>query len=149
VICFHVDSSPGQVSAWKVKLLRNAWVIKEEYYQGWTQSGMKHWRNCTCTYGNKKDGVPLLTNYESNYGRFDPDGTERIVQKIQYEVTQLIPGAVDLSEFDVYQFLPPKVKIGEIKPAGLSCYHIAGIAIGIILILLGIYLKVMAMNVNN
>jgi hypothetical protein len=128
---------------WIVRLSRDTWVVKELDYLTTVQSG-KCWKKRVATYRKTHEGMPLLSNYRIDNGRFNPDGKKQITQQVQYEVTQLIPGAVDLSEFDVYQFLPPKAKIGEIKPAGLSCCRIAGIAIGIILILLGIYLKIRA-----
>ena len=59
-----------------------------------------------------------------------------------YDIIESKFGPVDLSEFDVAQFLPPGVKIGEVTPAGLSTARIASIVIGVILLILGIYMKI-------
>ncbi|MDR1385054.1 MAG: hypothetical protein LBJ67_14570 [Planctomycetaceae bacterium] len=59
----------------------------------------------------------------------------------EYEITKIIPGSVDLSEFDVAQFLPPQAKIGEITPAYFSWFIITCILLGVLLMILGTYMK--------
>ena len=87
--------------------------------------------------------MPLLSCYQQDYGVYDTDEaqTERIVRQVRYEVTNLIPGPVDLSEFDVAQFLPPGVEIG-VTAAEFSRGRIVAIISGIMLIILGVYLKI-------
>jgi len=134
----------------EIKLDRNSGVVKEIYRRtGLTRSSGEEeirWYRETCTYDGIVDGVPLLKTYQGSWGKYDKNAQEdKIIEQIQCEVTNLVPGPVDLSEFDVAQFLPPGVKIGEITPAGFSTARIIAIVIGILLVLFGIYMKIRIM----
>jgi len=59
-----------------------------------------------------------------------------------FDIVESKFGPVDLSEFDVAQFLPPGVRIGEVTPAGLSTARIVAIVIGVLLVIFGIYMKI-------
>jgi hypothetical protein len=76
-------------------------------------------------------------------GTFEQETQEETMfQQTRAVITNLIPGPPDLSEFDVSQFLPPGVKIGEfIEPTRFTTARIVAIVIGIILVILGIYLR--------
>jgi len=131
-----------------VWLDRNLWGVRSTYGRSQVTSpggtfGGIHWTREMCTYDGEVDGVPLLKTYQREEGTLAPETQEeRITRQILAEVTQLIPGPPDLSEFDVAQFLPPNVRIGEITKAQLSPARIIAIVIGVILIILGIYLKI-------
>ena len=136
--------SPPGWQTWTIRLCRESWVVRDVLEQGSSRRGHTFWKRYLRTYDGEFEGIPLLSSYQIDYGIYDPDDgeTERMISRVQYDVTQIIPGPVDLSEFDVAQFLPPNVKIGEITQAQLSPARIAAIIIGIILIILGIYLKI-------
>jgi len=131
----------------EIKLDKNSWGILEIYARsGLTlPSGEREiqWTREICTYDGVVDGVPLLKTYHRSFGKRDKNSQEdRMISQMSCEVTHLVLGAPDLSEFDVAQFLPPGVKVGEITPARLSTARIVTIVISIILIILGIYLKI-------
>jgi len=137
--------SPPHSSTWTIKLLRESWVIKDVFRQGWSGGGKnKFWRRYLCEYDGEFEGMPLLSSYQMDYGIYDTDEaqTERMLSRARYEVTKIVPGPVDLSEFDVAQFLPPGARIGEVTPAGLSTVRIVAIVIGILLVIFGIYMKI-------
>lgn len=135
--------SPSRPGTWTVRLLRSSWLIKDVLEQGMSGAGTKYWKRFRCEYNGEFEGMPLLTSYQIDVGIYDTDEaqTERTVQQIRYNVTKIVPGPVDLSEFDVAQFLPPGVKIGEVT-TGLSTARIVAIVIGVILVIYGIYLKI-------
>lgn len=128
----------------KVQLDRNSWVIKsvEMSYRTGVGSENIHWSREMCTYDGTVDGIHLLKTYQRSFGGYDANAQgEKIVQQMHVDVTNIVPGSVDISEFDVAQFLPPDTKIGEITPVRLSTARIAAIIIGVILVILGIYLR--------
>lgn len=131
----------------EIKFDRNSWVVKEAYawFKVTLDTGEEHisWAHAVCTYDGFADGVPLLKTYQRSEGIFD-HGTqdERMCQQILAEVTKIVPGPVDVSEFDVAQFLLPGAKIGEVTSAQLSPAWIAAIVTGIFLVILGIYMRV-------
>jgi hypothetical protein len=130
----------------EIKLDKNSWVVLDVYSRVEVphSSGKNEirWDRSVCTYDGAVDGVPLLKTYQRVFGNYNKDTqAESIAGQMQCEVTKIVPGPVDLSEFDVAQFLPPDVKIGEVMPAQLSSARIATIVIGIILVIFGIYLK--------
>jgi len=135
---------PPRIYTWALRLSRKNWVVKDILEQGWTLSGVKYWTRYRCEYDGEYEGMPLLSSYQIDFGIYDTDEaqTERTIRQIRYEVTKIVPGPVDLSEFDVAQFLPPGVRIGEVTPAGLSAVRIAAIVIGILLVIFGIYMKI-------
>ena len=119
--CIDRSSSTLRSSVWVVRLRRENWVVHDVFYQGWTAGG-KYWHRYRCLYDGEFEGMPLLSSYQQDCGIYDTDGArkESLEQQIRYDVTQIIPGPPDLSEFDVAQFLPPDVHIGEgIAPATL------------------------------
>jgi hypothetical protein len=133
----------------EISLDRHSWVVVETYSKGGVMlpSGEREirWTRETCTYDDIADSIPLLKTYQRSSGKNDATTREDMMfSRMQCEVTKIIPGPPDLSEFDVAQFLPPGVKIGEVTPltfAQLSSARIAAIVIGIVLIILGIYLR--------
>ena len=129
---------------WTVKFARKSWVIKDILEQGYTVGGKKFWKRYQCAYEGEFEGMPLLSSYQRDLGIYDNDEflTERLLYRVRYEVTQIIPGPPDLSEFDVAQFLPPGVRVGEIAKAQLSPARIIAIVIGVVLIILGISSRV-------
>ena len=139
---------PSLPSTWTVRLLRDSWVVKDAFVQAWSSGGKRIWQRYQRVYEGEYEGMPLLSSCQEDFGIFDPDDgkTERLLSRVQYEVTKIVPGPVALSEFDVTQFLPPDVKIGEVTPAGLSPVRIAAIIIGIILIVLGLYFRILRMR---
>jgi hypothetical protein len=138
--CIEIKSSLADSDAyWIFKLSRDHfWGVKETH-----EHAANFWHKTYCTYDGHKDGIPLLKSYRIDYGRYDLDAakTEQLTSQIQYEITNIIPGPVDLSEFDVAQFLPPQAKIGEITPARFSWFRIVCISLGILLMILGILMK--------
>ena len=133
----------------EVWLNRNSWGVRKTYKRSQVISqgdffGEIRWSREDCTYGGVVDGVPLLKTYQRSFGTCDKETQEEIIAgKVEYKVTNLIPGPPDLSEFDVAQFLPPGVKIGEdISPAHFTPIRIAAIVVGLILFILGIYMKI-------
>jgi len=134
---------------WIVRLSRESWVVKDTFYQDWSVSGKKFWQRHRCEYDGEFEGMPLLSSYYEDSGIYDAEDVqmERTVQQVRWDVTKLVPGPVDLSEFDVAQFLPPEADFGTVAPAvtptgGLSAVRIAAIVIGVVLVILGIYLKI-------
>ena len=131
----------------EIKLDRNSWCVKEIYCRtGLTLSSGEEevrWYREACTYGGIVDGMPLLKTYRMSFGKYDKNAQEdKIIGQMSCEVTNLIPGPPDLSEFDVAQFLPPGIKIGkDISPAHFSPIRIAAIVIGLTLFILGIYMR--------
>jgi len=142
----HLDSNPEDIRG-EIRLCRDTWVVRETYAKtlGIT-SGNIGWIRTLCTYDEVFDGVPLLKTYQRSSGDYDKETQEeKLTRQMFCEVTKIIPGPPDLSEFDVAQFLPPDVNIGEITPitfARLTTGRIVGIVIGVVLIILGIYLKI-------
>lgn len=135
---------PPQSNIWVVRLMRENWVVKDVFCQGWTVED-KYWQRFQCEYDGTFEDMPLLSNYQQNYGVYDTDKAqlERLVQQIRYDVTKIIPGPVDVSEFDVAQFLPPRTKVGDVTPASnISFVRIACIVVGIILMIFGLYMKI-------
>lgn len=132
----------------EIELYKDSWGIKETYsrYQVISQDGHLgeiRWAREKCTYDSVVDGVPLLKTYHRSFGTYDPKiQKETLQQQTQYEITNLISGPPDLSEFDVAQFLPPNTKVGEVTLTSLSFVRIAAVVIGIILIVFGIYMKI-------
>ena len=135
--------NPPRSSMWVARLCREKWVVRDALYQGWTAAG-KRYQRYRCVYDGEFEGMPLLVSYQIDRGIYDADEaqTERPTSQTRYEVTKLVPGAPDLSEFDVAQFLPPGARIGEITSGGLTPGRVAAIIIGIILVILGIYLRI-------
>gem|GEM_PF-4062128 len=135
---------PSRPCIYTIRLSRDTWVIEDILEQAYSRAGQKFWKRYRCIYDGEFEGMPLLSSYQEDLGVYDTDEcqTEILLEQTLCEVTKIIPGPVDLSEFDVAQFLPPNVKIGEITQAQLSPARIAAIVIGIILIILGIYLKI-------
>jgi len=133
---------PDWPNVWIVRLCREKWVVKDAFYRGWTRGG-PYCHRYQYVYDGEFEGIPLLASYQRNCANYDTDEsqTEELIQQIRWEVTKLIPGPPDLSEFDVVQFLPPGAKIGEITSGGFSAARIAAIVIGILLIIFGVYLR--------
>ena len=135
----------------EIRLDRNFGVVKETYSRGGVTfpDGKREirWTRETCTYDGMVDGIPLLKTYQRSSGIFDQSSQEEMItRQMMCEVTNLIPGPVDLSEFDVAQFLPPNVKIRELSWSPLSPARIAGMVIGTLLFMIGIYLKIRSMR---
>ena len=135
----------------RITLDRKSWGVLEVYARsGLTLSSGEreiNWTHEMCTYVENADDVPVLKTYQRSFGKYDKDfQNDRIIERIECKITQVIPGPPDLSEFDVAQFLQPGINIGEITRAQLTPGRIAAIAFGIILIILGIYLKVRSMR---
>jgi hypothetical protein len=123
--------------------LRDTWVVKELDYLTTIRSE-RYWKKKVATYRKTHGEMPLLASYRVDNGRFDPDGTKQITQRVLYEVTHLIPGPVPLAEFDVKQFLPPEADyVGiEVTRATMSAWRIICIVLGIILLAIGIGLQI-------
>jgi hypothetical protein len=133
----------------EIRLDRASWGIKESYWRAVATSPSDpawreiRWYREACTYNGRVDGVPLLKTYQRSEGTYDKNTQkEEVLRQMLCEITNLIPGPPDLSEFDVAQFLPPDVKIGEITPVSFTPARIAAIVIGVILLLLGIYMHI-------
>jgi len=141
------DSNPDDIAG-IIRLYMDSWVIEETYNKTQIVSPGKYygkigWIRTSCTYDGIVDGVPLLKTYQRSVGDYDKDTQEeKLTRQMLCEVTNLVPGPPDLSEFDVAQFLPPGVRIGEVTPAGLSTVRIVAIVIGILLVIFGIYMKI-------
>ncbi len=92
-----------------VSLRKDSWIVKESYAKTKAlSSGATGWVRCSCAYEGKVDGVPLLKTYVRSEGRFDKETQDEIaLQQMECEIANIIPGPVDLSEFDVKPFLPP------------------------------------------
>jgi hypothetical protein len=133
----HIDrlDFPSRPSTWTIRLFQNSWVIRDIFEQGWTGAGKKYWKRYRCEYDGEFEGIPLLSKHHEETGIYDTDDaqTERLIQQVQWEVTKLVPGPVDLSEFDVTQFL---------QPAWLFATKIAAVVIAIALVFLGIYMRI-------
>jgi hypothetical protein len=143
--------TPSLPSTWTVRFLRDSWVVKDAFVLAWSAGGHRFWQRYRREYDGEVEGMPLLSSCQEDFGIIDPDDgkTERLLSRVQYEVTKIIPGPPDLSEFDVAQFLPPGAKIEEVPPltfARLSPARIAAIVVGIVLIILGIYLRMRNRN---
>ena len=132
----------GTNARWIITLSQQTWAVIKTYYENDIPGLGKCWKTTHCYYEGKDGDIPLLKSYQIDFGYFDENGKMRLAQRDLYDVTNLVPGPPALSEFDVAQFLPPGVKIGEITSATLSPARIAAIVIGVILIILGIYLKI-------
>jgi hypothetical protein len=137
----------------EIRLDRITWGVKESYSRVTAMSSNDldwreiRWYRGICTYDGIVDGVPLLKTYERSSGIIDKDTQEeKMTRQVLCEVTNLVPGPPDLSEFDVSQFLPPGVKIGEITTASFTPARIAAIVIGIILVIFGLYLRLRRVN---
>ena len=147
VLSTYLDANPDSIHR-VVRLCRDSWVAKETFVRTRMASPGEHfgkinWVHTLCTYDGMHEGIPLLKTYQRSNGDYNKETQEEIMtRQILAEVTHLVPGPPDLSEFDVAQFLPPGVKVGEITPARLSTARIVTIVISIILIILGIYLKI-------
>ena len=151
----YLDSNPDDIRG-VIRLYRDSWVVKETF--GRTQVispgkffGAIDWIRSSCTYDGIADGVPILKTYQRYSGGYNKETQEEnIEQHILCEITHIVPGPPDLSEFDVAQFLPPGVKIGEatepVTFARLSAARIAAIVVGIVMIIIGIYLKIRSRN---
>jgi hypothetical protein len=137
----------------EITLYKDSWVVKEVYHR--TGEILPNgeirgigWDRDVCTYNGVADGMPFLNTYQRSAGYYDKDTREEITtQQMFAEVTYLAHGPPDLPEFDVAQFLPPEVDFGTVAPAvtpegGLSAVRIAAIVIGVILMILGIYMKI-------
>jgi hypothetical protein len=149
VSCIEENSVP--TTMWTIRLLRESWAIKDILHQGRSNGGIKFWHRHQCEYDGEFEGMPLLSSYQINRGIYDTDEaqTKRLITQVRYDVTKLVPGPPDLSEFDVTQFLPPGTRVGEITSTTLSPAWIAAIVIGIIFATLGIYLKMRKMRMNR
>jgi hypothetical protein len=131
---------------WVITLSQQTWGVVKTYFESEIPSGEKYWKATCCYYEDTKDDIPLLRGYHIDFGYFGDNGEMLVVKRDEYEVTQLIPGPPDLSEFDVYQFLQPGVKIGEITTASFTPARIAAIVIGVILVVIGLYLRLRRVN---
>ncbi len=129
----------------KITLDKN-WCMKEIY----SRAAISHptgveeirWTRESCDYKGEVDGVSLLKTYRRSEGNYNKNTEQEIVsRKMEFEITNLVPGPVDLAEFDVKQFLPPDTTIGEIVPAKMSTVRIASLVTGLILVFLGFYLN--------
>jgi len=141
----RLDETPDRRTVYTIRLSRGNWVVRDVLEQGWTRAGTRYWRRYRCEYDGEFEGMPLLSSYYEEVGIYDSDDaqTERLISRTRWEVTNIVPGPVDFSEFDVAQFLPPGARIGEVTPAGgLSAARIAAIVIGVIFVILGIYLRI-------
>jgi hypothetical protein len=138
----HIE---GSVSRWIITLSTKSQSIIKTDYCGADLSGKKYWETSECVYEGEIDNVPLLKTYQMESGDFSSQDKEQRIprHRVQYTITNLIPGPPDLSEFDVAQFLPPGVKIGEeITFARLSTARITAIVISTLLIIFGIAWKI-------
>ncbi|GHT09498.1 hypothetical protein FACS1894170_00060 [Planctomycetales bacterium] len=140
-----VTHSPNDKSIWTVRLFRDTWVVKDVFFQGTRPHAPKFWMRYQCTYKGTKDGIPLLSKYIIDSGRYDANDetSERLVQRKEYDV-RVIPGPVPLKEFDVKQFLPPEAGDVDmdIATATLSTRRIACLVIGVVLLITGIGLQI-------
>jgi hypothetical protein len=138
--CIEIKSSiTGTDDFWIFKLSKdNFWCVKEAY-----EHAGNFWHKSHCVYDGFHEKIPLLKNYRVDYGRYDLDieKTEQLTSQVQYEVTQIIPGPVDLSEFEVAQFLPPETRIGEVTTTQFSWFRSICILLGILLFIVGGWLK--------
>jgi hypothetical protein len=174
----YLDSNPDDIHG-VIRLHRNSWVVKETFGRTQVISPGKYygdidWIRSSCTYNGMVDGVPLLKTYQRSNGHYNKEThEENIERQMLCEVTKLVPGPVNLSEFDVAQFLPPppkakgdeyipailppeylppEVKVDEITPARqqrifvIRIVGIVGAVISILMIILGIYLKLQKMK---
>ena len=88
-------------------------------------------------YEGDIDGIPLLKQvvYEDFYGK--KDAPPKISLRKIYDITAIVPGAPDLSVFDVQQFF--STPLG--KTIQWSYFRILCVALGIVFVFLAIYLK--------
>ena len=148
-IVLRIVYSSEEVSRRTIRLERDTWLVRDIFFQNYyreqeSSPPVMYWAEYSVEYDKSKEGIPLMSRYNVDTGKYNDDGspTERL-RSLQYEFTQIIPGPPDLSEFDVAQFLPPGVKIGkDISPAHFSPIRIAAIVVGLILFILGIYMKI-------
>ena len=136
----------GTNAKWIITLSQQTWAVIKTYYENEIPTVGKCWKTTHCYYEGKDGDIPLLKSYQVDFGYFDENEKMRLAQRDVYDVTSLVPGPPDLSEFDVAQFLPPNVKIRELSWGPLSPARIAGMVIGTLLFMIGIYLKIRSMR---
>lgn len=114
----HLDSNPDNIHG-IIRLYRDSWVVKDAFSRTQIVSPGKYfgeigWIRTSCTYDGELNGVPIMRTYQRYSGDFDKETQEeKLARQIHCEVTKLVPGPPDLSEFDVAQFLPPGAEIGK------------------------------------
>jgi len=90
-----------------------------------------------CVYDRGDDGIPLLAKYTRDHIRGNESTNEEIIRRQDvFEIKRITPGAVPLEEFDVDQLIG---RIGE--ETSVSRFRIIAMAIGLILVVTGIWLR--------
>ncbi len=90
-----------------------------------------------CVYDGEDDGIPLLAKYTRNHIRGNKSTGEEIIHRQDvFEIAKITPGAVPLEEFDVERLIG---RIGE--KTTVSRFRIIAVAIGLILVITGIWVR--------
>ncbi|MDR2170999.1 MAG: hypothetical protein LBP59_12725 [Planctomycetaceae bacterium] len=137
----------SQKSVLKIKLFRQSWMVKEIFFRDLTPNAWWMKESCEYNYNDANDQYPKLKYVQVERGIFEQE-KQRTKQKEEYFITNIIPGAVALSEFDVNQFLPPEAKIG-IKKTAFPYFRLICVLLGLLSLAIGIFLKKRVLRNNK